>query len=84
MCIRPTICCDNLTEFCPDELALFIGVPFDVFGEIRNNKEPGKRDDTSDQAFDDKDPAPASVATSTIHLSKPASQQATEGARKCG
>lgn len=72
-----------LCQFCPDELSLLVGKPFDIFGKVGNDKEPDERDDASEQAFDDENPPPATVSSDSFHFPEPTGQQATEGTSEC-
>lgn len=67
-----------------DECTLFLTQPFHVLGEIRDGEKQKQGHDTSQGAFEDEDPSPATVASQTIHISNGSGEQAAKGSCQVG
>lgn len=73
-----------LSQFNANEFSLFFVHPFDIFGEIREEEEPGEGNNTSDHALYDEHPSPTAIASVSAHLAKAVSQQSTKGTGQGG
>lgn len=59
-------------------LALLLGQPFDLFGEIGDHKVEEEADKDGEAALDDEDPAPCLVALQAVHLANGRGKKTTK------
>lgn len=62
-----------------DKLALLVGQPLGVLGEIGHREEKNKGGHAGNAAFNDENPSPAIVAPITLHLGNSVCQNTTKG-----
>lgn len=67
-----------------DKRLFAVGEPLDLFGEVGKPKVEEEADNDGQQAFEDEDPAPSSVAADATHLSDRCSEETAEGSCESG
>lgn len=66
------------------EIPFLVIEPFDLLGEIGHEEETEQANNRRKQAFNDKDPSPASKAADSIHLADSCGENTTESTSQSG
>lgn len=59
--------------------ALFLGQPFCFLRKVGYTEEEGKANDAGEEAFEDEDPAPSTIALDAFHLTNRCSEKTAKG-----